>query len=204
MTFEEKRDHLKELTGSYSLIVEMQDIMERATEDDEESMQFLEFLLNDCKSLKTWRENNVLCSMSITAYIRTRTPRSMNKIIAFCYELPDQTHFGAIELISTLLPLYRKIILGPIKEMALSGNTQATRAIGLQTLCNMYLEGNLSLEDAKFLEQLVASFKEDRYFSSHITDLVKGAMAGGNMTHDSEEEIQAILDHSDDFLIQKK
>lgn len=182
--------HIESLGKGYEFIKFMNSLTSEARNGNSAALSVLTDMLDHCRRQTDWMQKNYWCSMAIRALANTRTPESLKIIIGFIRKLPDTTPFGAIDLISSLLPLYRKIILGPAKELA-GEKKQALRAIGIQTLCNLYLEGSLVGEQANYLQDIVKNFQPDRYLTYHHVELVRTATRSRRMemmSFDEEEE----------------
>ncbi len=167
---------LEEICGSYEFTVKMTELSDLGRNGDRESTELLIAMLSMCGSRNQWFARNTWCSMAARALIQTRTRESLQFILRFIRDLPDQTPFGAVDLIAGLLPLYGSIITGHAVDLASEGQSEILRALGIQTLCNMYLEGLLSSEHSAYLDKIIRSFKGDRYFTQQITEIVRSSM----------------------------
>ncbi len=166
-------NQLRDMGKGYEFIKTMTILCDVAADGNRNALSILEIMLGECQSQDKWIKANYWCSMAIRSLINTRTPESMKIILGYIRKLPENTPFGAIDLISSLLPVYRQIILGPAKDLAMQSSRSVLKAIGLQTLCNMYLEGSLTGENALHLYKLIEDFKGDRYLTQHHVELVR-------------------------------
>lgn len=192
-------EHLRSLGRGYEFINFMNELTIEASSGDTDALNIFATMLKDCRDQVDWIEKNYWCSMAIRSLANTRTPESLKIIMGFVRKLPDNTPFGAIDLISSLLPVYKKFILGPAKELVKDDKKQAQKAIGLQTLCNLYLEGSLIGDQATYLESLIRNFEPDRYLTQHHVELVRTAIRSSKIvsTPASENKIPSAVDRSD-------
>jgi hypothetical protein len=163
----------------------MQRISRSAAEGDEESNQILETMLAECSG-KDWRTRNHWCSAVVHALANTRADRALTALIRHIQALPGSMAFGPVELIASLLPVFENRALAPAFEMADSENP-TIRAIGLQVLCNFYLEDLLPDNETERLEALLRDFRRDDYMTQHVADLVRFKASRVKPTEDENE-----------------
>lgn len=177
MEWNDTRSALEELESmgqGYTFLNQMMVISDAASRGDSRALQLLETMLERCEEKNAWsKTNNFWCSMTLKALAHSRTPESMKIILGFIRRLPDTTPFGAVDLLSSILPMYSRFIHGPARELLEDKKSAVCRAIGMQTLCNLYIEGSLHGDYASFLEKLAKNFQEDRYLTRHHVDLVR-------------------------------
>jgi len=192
-------ERIKTIGTGYDLIEEMRTLSREAEEGNEEAFQILEAMLGECRDPGNWNKHNVYCSAILNALARTGKSRSLQKLVKFVYEMPESMPSAAVALIAALLPLYRQIVVGPARKMILDGDREIVRAVGLQTLCNLFLDGMLEGEDTKFLQQTITDFTEDDYFTKNTIDIVRIIFAGQLSTATDDSEF---LEHIDDLLLE--
>lgn len=166
-------EHLKSLGGSYQFIEEMTALSERASRGEEEAFATIEEMFESNRTSQAWRENGRMASAVVHALVRTSSSRSMLLLFRFIRSLPSDIPYGTVELLSSLLPSYGPIVIGPTKELCDSHNAPEVRAVGIQTLCNLFLEGKLTATDGQYLAGILNTFEEDRFQSEHHADLVR-------------------------------
>src|SRR5690606_6779565 len=68
---------------------------------------------------------------------------------------------------------YKKIVLGPAKELCEFPLGSPQRAVGIQTLCNLHLEELLPPENLNYLASLLSNFEVDPFFTDYLVDMVR-------------------------------
>ncbi|MCE9599727.1 MAG: hypothetical protein K8S54_17340 [Spirochaetia bacterium] len=185
----ELADHLKALS-SFEFASELRRISDLAGDGDAPSQESLESLVKNC-SADAWKVNARFCAAVTSALIQTGTHRSMLFMMRYLSALPGSIPFGAVELFSSHLPLYGARLLPTLRQMA-DSEEEASRAVGIQTLCNMYFERKLQAEDETFLQSRLEQFKDDRYSTGHFAELVRSDMAARS-PEDGERFANGIL-----------
>ncbi len=152
-------------------------------------------MLDECSTAEAWANQSRYCSAVIHAVASIGSLRSMQMLLRYARSLPDSIPFGAVDLISNVLPTYRRIVMGPIKDLLGENEGSAARAVGIQTLCNLYLEGSLQGEETAYLEQLLKGFDNDGFLTLHVADLVRLEMAykEKQAAEDLEEMLKGFL-----------
>ncbi|MCR9141092.1 MAG: hypothetical protein NXI24_02490 [bacterium] len=168
---------IKDQAGGYHMVRAMQDLASRAAAGESLAQEVLQDMLTECQSPECWTTNSQYCSAVIHAVASIGSLRSMQMLLRYARALPDNISFGTVDLISSVLPTYRRIIMGPIKDLLGENEASAARAVGIQTLCNLYLEGSLQGEETAYLEQILKDFDSDGYLTQHVADLVRLEMA---------------------------
>lgn len=181
--------HLKALS-SFEFASELRRISDLAGDGDAASQESLEGLVKNC-SADAWKTDARFCAAVSSALIQTGTHRSMLFMMRYLSNLPPSVPFGAVELFSSHLPLYGARLLPTLRQMAES-EEEASRAVGIQTLCNMYFEKKLQPEDETFLKARLEKFRDDRYSTGHFAELVKADMASRS-PEDGERFANGIL-----------
>ncbi len=131
----------------------------------------LKGLLTDVLKEHDWK--NPICARTLHILIRSGTSGSLFTVFDFIKKLPESVPFALVELLGNLLPSYRKIVLGPAKELCEFPQGSPQRAIGIQTLCNLHLEGLLPPENLNYLASLLDNFAVDPFFTDYLVDMVK-------------------------------
>ena len=190
MDAEKKMKEILELGTGYGLIREMQNLSVQA-ESDDTVLKLLMDMAVPCLDMSFWKKNGIFCSTILSAIAHTKKTKSMSYLLKFIHKLPEDTALGVVDLISGLMPVYGKIISGPVKEMSSNSENSVTQAIGIQTLCKMALEGTLERDDEDFLLETISRFRDDVYLTSHIVDLAKSSISSKRKT---EESMDTFLD----------
>lgn len=175
----------------YQFVQAMQELSLKAAEGDRDAMDALREMLEECKDMAFWNRNSRYCSAVVHAVGHSATLRSMKLLIDFARALPPGASYGVVELVSSILPSFRRIIMGPIQELITENPEGPARAIGIQTLCNLYLENLLQGEQIRFLEDVLKNFDSDDYLTQHVADLVRLEMA--YKEKEAEADLQAVL-----------
>jgi hypothetical protein len=186
-------DRLKKLGSGYLLIEEMKRLSSDASQGSEEASLILESMVQECTDPGYFEKNRAYCSSILNALAHSRTSRSMNELLKFVRKLPESMPYGAVDLIAGLLPLYRKIIIAPLREMVQNDTSEIVRAIGLQTLCNMYMDGLLNSEDARFLKKILDTFSGDSYLTAPLAELTRIALSNISFEYHDEEIFDDLL-----------
>ena len=186
---------IKGQASGYHLVREMQDLSERAGADEAAAQQVLTEMLEECLQPECWSKSSRYCSAVIHAVASIGSLRSMQMLLRFARALPAQIPFGTVDLISSVLPGYKRIIMGPIKDLLGEPESSAARAVGIQTLCNLYLEGSLQGAETSYLEEILKNFDQDDYLTQHVADLVRLEMAykEKQAAEDLEEMLKGFL-----------
>jgi hypothetical protein len=184
LSMEQEIRNLEEVCDSYEFSLRLMELSEKGESGDNNSVILLSEMLKQCVGKTEWFSHNRWCSMTLKALMMTRTPESLKIIMQFIRNLPEQMPFGAVDLLSSLLPLYRGIITGHVIQLASEGESEVLRALGMQTLCNLYLEGLLNSDHVVYLENLMRSYKGDRYFTQQVIDITRSALIGNRKADD--------------------
>lgn len=187
----EIKNILLEYAGSYRLGPEINRIGVEASKQSE-TLESLGELLSECNTREKWMQASGYASGLVHALVKAGTSKSMLSLLGFIRNLPEDMPFGAVELIGATLPSYGKIITGPAKELATGNFSSAARAIGIQTLCNLYLDDLIEGDQIDYIGELIQSYENDEFFSSHLVDLVKARMR--KRTEQQEEELDILVE----------
>ncbi|MBX7059807.1 MAG: hypothetical protein K1X75_17215 [Leptospirales bacterium] len=161
----------------YHLVTAMQDLSRQAAEGDSVALDALGEMLEECRDTKFWIRNSRYCSAVVHAVAHVGAMRSMKLLVDFVRGLSPDAPYGVVELISSILPTYRRIVMGSVMQLLEEAPDGPARAVGLQTLCNMYLDHALQGEQIRFLEQTLQNFDRDNYLTQTVADLVRLEMA---------------------------
>lgn len=175
MNVQELRAKLEEPGQSFRLGGVIQEVAAQAREDAD-TMASLEELLRECEDEDFWRSNSRWGSTVFHTIVRVGNSRSMMLLLSFARRLPEDFPFGPVDLLGNILPLYGHIMIGPAKELVQSDRSAACVAVGVQTLCQLYLDGAISGDNAQYLQDMIEEFQGDRYLSQYIIELVQTSM----------------------------
>lgn len=131
----------------------------------------LQKLLSEFLKNRDW--SSPQCSRTLHILIHSGTSSSLFFMLEFIKKLPESVPFALVELLGNLLPSYRKIVLGPAKELCEFPMGSPQRAVGIQLLCNLHLEGLLPADNLNYLASLLASFEVDPFFTDYLVDMVR-------------------------------
>lgn len=178
----------------YAFQESIQRISDSAGTGDELSFLVIKEMLKDCPDRDSWKKNNYWCSMALNALSGCQSSEALKFIMSYIRKLPENIPFGVIDLLSGILPRFGKFILGPAKELA-NDPRSALRAVGIQTLCNMYLDGELRDDNnIQLLDDLTKNFSQDSYRTEHHVELVRMALHRASMDNDE------LVDEFDDLF----
>lgn len=152
----------------------LRDLIDRARDGDGEAHALLESLVRAC-DYASWASHAQYCCAVTSALIQTGTHRSMLLMMRTLNSLPPTVPFGAVELFASNLPVYGENILPTLRGMTESPS-DAVRAVAIQTLCNLFLEGKLTEPDAQLLRARIEKLEPDRFGTDQFADLVKSEM----------------------------
>lgn len=192
-------DKLKSLEGSYLFIIEMQKISRKAAGGDSAALNVLRNMLLECRDGSAWRKRGYWCSASLRALIATESDESLKIVTEYIENLSEDITFGGIELISTLLPLYGKKIVPELLSGKRFIKSAPGRAIRIQALCNIYLEGRLNRTESNKFEKLIKDYKPDRYMTLNLVELARGKLVGVQESI-AEDEMADLLN---DVIVEK-
>jgi len=182
-------NRIKELGNGYYFIQEMQNLSEQAASGNGDSIKILESMIGECKESSYWKENCRYCSAVINALAHSRTSNSLKIFMKFIEELPEDMPYGAVDLIGGLLPVYKKIILATVKDMAHQSDHKARRAIGMFALSNMALDDDLEESEMRFLLDLLKNFEGDMYYSENFADIAKSYLSARIKEYENQDDI---------------
>lgn len=156
--------------SSFEFASRLRDLMERARSGETEAHAQLEALVRAC-DYASWGKHAQYCCAVTSALIQTGTHRSMLLMMRTLTSLPPNVPFGAVELFASNLPVYGENILPTLRGM-LDSESEAVRAVAIQTLCNLFLEGRLSESDTQFLVGRIENLEPDRFGTDQCAELV--------------------------------
>ncbi len=160
--------------SDFELAAELRNLMLDASDGDARAQETLEQLVRSCDNA-AWQTRPRFCSAVTSALIQAGTHRSMLFVMRFLREIPASVPFGAVEMIAAQLPIYGAGLLPTLRSLAQS-QEEASRALGIQTLCNMYLEHRLPEADEEFLREQIQDFEDDRFATGHVAEMVRAEM----------------------------
>ena len=190
MNVDAKIQQLNNLGQSYLFVLEMRKLSRAARDMDAESLAVLEKMLTDLGA-EDWKSRNHWCSAVVHASANTGHETALRALIAHIQQLPATIAFGPVELIASLLPVFAERALDPAFDMAGSDNP-AIRAIGLQVVCNFFLEDVLPESEIPKLEELLRDFRKDNFLTQHVADLVRFKLSR-HQGPDNDSEIEEMF-----------
>lgn len=140
---------------------------------NKELLNSIQNILEECKTFDGLKQNNPLCSYCIHILIQSQRPEGMFLLIQYIKSLDDFMPLTFVEFLGRLLPFFGKIIIGPAKELCQYPLNTPQHAIGIQTLCNLFLDGLLGQENYLYLIELIKDFESDSYFTKNLIEMVK-------------------------------
>jgi len=157
-------------------------------------LSVLRSILNEIVENHDWQ--NPHCARILHILINSETSGSLFHILDFVKRLPENVPFALVELLGSLLPSYKKIVLGPAKDLCESEPGSPQRAVGIQTLCNLHLDGLLPGENLPYLADLLKGFEVDPFFTDYLVDLVRSTVSfrdRGKVTVEAAPDLTDIL-----------
>lgn len=170
MTPDEFKMKVITITRGYQMTRDIEECAELATRTPI-YLTVLQKLLSE--SLKNHDWSSPQLSRTLHILIHSGTSSSLFFVLEFIKKLPESVPFALVELLGNLLPSYRKIVLGPAKELCEFPMGSPQRAVGIQLLCNLHLEGLLPIDNLNYLASLLASFEVDPFFTDYLVDMVR-------------------------------
>lgn len=185
------KERLEEPGQSFRLGSVIQEVAAEARSNPE-MMESLDSLLKECKDPDFWRTGARWGSTLFHTIVRVGNSRSMMLLLGFARSLPEDYPFGPVDLLGNILPLYGRIMIGPAKELVRS-SSDASEAVGLQTLCQLYLDGVVHGDNAAYLKALISEFEGDSYLSQNIVELVQNSMQRVNLEESETIDPEDVL-----------
>lgn len=204
MKIKELQSYLLEIANSYKRYEAIETLSNRIS-TDKELLKSIEDILSECKNFENLKKNNLLCSFCIHILVQSQRPEGMILLIKYIKSLDEFIPTTYVEFLAKLLSFFGKIIIGPTKELIQYPKGTPQHAIGIQTLCNLFLEGLLGEEHLPYLANLIQDFEEDPYFSNYLVEMVKSTRE--YREYIKKEKNKQILEEEIDFeniLINKK
>ncbi|MBW7857697.1 MAG: hypothetical protein H3C43_05250 [Leptonema sp. (in: Bacteria)] len=170
MTPDEFRTKVVTITRGYQMTRDIEECAEMAARMPL-YLPVLQKLLSEFLSKHDWSSPQL--SRTLHILIHSGTSSSLFYVLDFVKKLPESVPFALVELLGNLLPSYRKIVLGPAKELCEFQMGSPQRAVGIQLLCNLHLEGLLPLDNLNYLASLLSDFEVDPFFTDYLVDMVR-------------------------------
>lgn len=186
----EIKAEIKELDGLH-LIRRLRELSSQAAEGDTNSLQVLGLMLKDCEDLATWQHHSRYASGSIHAVAQVKTLKAMQLIIGLVRSLPEGVPAGIIELLASILPEFQRFVMGPVRELVQKNDHSPAFLVGVQSLCNLYIEGHLEGADVEYLAERLKGFESGDYITQHIVDLVGAEIS--SHSDKQEQDVEAVL-----------
>jgi len=186
---------LRAMGQSYHFFMEMQRISQAAASGDTKALDLLEKMLAECNLGADWSANNCWCSATIRAVISSGSERGRKATIAYIESLKEDIPYGALELISSLLPLYGNSIAPELRRWFALPDNEPPKLIAVQTLCNLYLERQMQGELLDFFLKAIADYNPRHSLTMHLVDLVRSqsGFSGGADKVDMEEFMKDVI-----------
>ena len=172
MSLEAEREEIRKLSA-FGMIARLQDLANKAALGDAKAMQLLTGMLKDCSDPAIWHKDSRYASAVIHAMGRVRSMKAMQQLVGLARGLPEGTPAGAIELIASILPEFRRFAMGPLRELMERKDGSPAYLVGVQALCNLYIEGHLEGSDVEHLADALEGVETGDYLTQHIVDLVR-------------------------------
>ncbi|MCS7205836.1 MAG: hypothetical protein NZ853_09070 [Leptospiraceae bacterium] len=173
MKLEELESIILDASSSFRRYQLIEELSEGISKNRDILNQLYYLLSNKCNSFDNIKANSVLCSSCIHILIQSKRPESLFLLIQYIKSLPVQIPITYVEFLGKLLPFFGKIVIGPAKELTRYPDGTPQKAIGIQILCNLFLDGLLGEENYMYLIDLTQNYQNDPYFTKHLFDLVK-------------------------------
>lgn len=155
-----------------SMIMALREISQAAADGDAQAFKTLDLMLADCRDPQNWISQSAYCSGVVHALGRIQNMKAMQLLIRLARDLPEGTPAGAIELLASILPEFRRFVMGSLRELIQRDMGSPAYLVAVQCLCNLYIEDKLAGSDVEFLAHQLESFQSDDYLTQHIADLV--------------------------------
>lgn len=204
MKVQELESYLMEIANSYKKIEVIEDLSNRI-HSDKELLKSIDLILSECKNFDNLKKRSLICSFCIHILVQSQRPEGMAILIKYIKSLDEFIPNTYVEFLAKILSFFGKIIIGPTKELVQFPKGTPQHSIGIQTLCNLFLEGLLGDEHLPYLVNLIQDFEDDPYFSSYLVDMVKSTREYKEFL--KKEKNKQILEEEIDFeniLINKK
>lgn len=170
MTPDEYRNKVLTINRGFQMARDIEECAELAAKTPL-YLPVLKSLLNEVLERQDWKSPQ--CARTLHILIRSGTSSSLFTVFDFIKRMPESVPFALVELLGNLLPSYKKIVLGPAKELCEFPQGSPQRAVGIQTLCNLHLEELLPPENLNYLASLLSNFEVDPFFTDYLVDMVR-------------------------------
>jgi hypothetical protein len=172
MKVEELQNYLKSIHSDYQRY-EMIESLADQLRSDKSILDSIKNILEQCRTFEDLKKNNIICSYCIHILIHSQRPESMYVLLQHIKSLAEFMPLKYVEFLGRLLPFFGKIVIGPAKELCSYPRGTPQHAIGVQILCNLFLDGILGEENLSYLIELIQDFESDPYFTKNLIDMVK-------------------------------
>jgi|YNPMSStandDraft_1061717.scaffolds.fasta_scaffold12805_2 hypothetical protein len=203
MKNEELENILKNLQSNFNRLEVIESIAQKLKED-KSVLESIQHILEKSKTYEGFKQNSVIISYCIHILIQSQRPESMFLLIQHIKSLPESIPLKYVEFLGRLLPFFGKIIIGPAKELCQFPMGTPQHAVGIQILCNLFLDNLLGEENFSYLVKLINEFEQDPYFSKHLIDMVKSTSEYRLLlqkTKELEEQTEKEIFSDDTLLI---
>ena len=163
-----------------TMVNEMRELGQLAASGDLVAQKAIEMMLLDCQNLTNWQKKGHYTSAIIHAAAQIKNVKAMQMIVLLVKNLPIGIPSGGIELLAGILPEFRPFVMGPIRDLMKFDENTPAFLVGIQSMCNLYLEGALEGSDLNFLADKLDGFVSSDYITSHIVDLVRSELKSRN------------------------
>jgi hypothetical protein len=195
MTAEEYRNRVLTISRGFQMARDIEECADLASKSPV-YMAVLKSLLNEVLQKQDWTSER--CARILHILIHTGSSSSLFILLDFIKRLPESVPFALVELLGNLLPSYKKIVIGPAKELCEFPHGSPQRAVGIQTLCNLHLEDLLPSENLDYLASLLTNFEVDPFFTDYLVDMVRSTRSFRQRNQPSVQE-DGLLD---DILVE--
>ncbi|GIX42892.1 MAG: hypothetical protein KatS3mg129_2625 [Leptospiraceae bacterium] len=199
MKVEELQNYLKDIQTTYQRF-EVIESLAKQIQNDKTILQSIKDILENCKTFEDLKRNSIICSYCIHILIQSQRPESMYILLQHIKSLPDFMPLKYVEFLGRLLPFFGKIIIGPAKELCQYPKGTPQHAIGVQILCNLFLDGLLGEENFPYLIELIRDFEQDPYFTKNLIDMVKSTREYKDFLKKSSKNINKDLELDEDII----
>ncbi|MFN3604855.1 MAG: hypothetical protein ACK4UJ_09115 [Leptonema sp. (in: bacteria)] len=204
MKIQELKLYFLEVANSFKRYEAIETLSQKLTKD-KELFESIKGILAECNNFENLKKNSTICSFSIHVLVQSQRPEGMYILIQHIKSFDSFMPPTYVEFLAKVLSFFGKIIIGPAIELTQYPIGTPQNAIGVQTLCNLFLEGMLGEEHLPYIVKLIQEYDENPYSSQYLIDLIKSTKEfkefvkkQKNQNLELEEDIQL-----DSILIEK-